>query len=276
MQITQEEIMGFILTYGQRIVGALLIYILGRMIIRLVMTWVRRSFELRKTMDPTVQSFLLSMIRTVLLVVLILSAFQTLGVALTSFIAVLGAAGLAVGLAFQGSLSNFAGGVLILSFRPFEVGNFIETGGIMGTVAEIRILHTVLNTPDNRRVVMPNGNLANAVVTNFSANPVRRVDLVFSISYHDSIEIAKQVVGEVIRELELVLQDPEPSVGVIAHSDSSIDIAVRVWCNRQDFLTVTFEMNERVKKAFDANGISIPFPQRDVHLYSHSGSDSRK
>ncbi len=271
IDITADQLSELALHYGQRVLVAILVYILGRMIVGGIMRFVRRSFELKKDLDPTVKSFLDSVIRTVLMIMVVLTVFQTLGVALTSFIAVLGAATLAAGLAFQGSLSNFAGGVLILLFRPFSVGDFIDTGATMGTVVDIKILYTALNTLDNKRVLIPNGGLANTSVTNFSVNPTRRVDLVYGVSYADDIDAVKALLERLVSENELILQDPAPMIGVLEHGDSAIKVAVRVWVKRENFLTVTFSLNETVKKAFDDNGISIPFPQRDVHLYQHSG-----
>ncbi len=271
IDITADQLSELALHYGQRVLVAILVYILGRMIVGGIMRFVRRSFELKKDLDPTVKSFLDSVIRTVLMIMVVLTVFQTLGVALTSFIAVLGAATLAAGLAFQGSLSNFAGGVLILLFRPFSVGDFIDTGATMGTVVDIKILYTALNTLDNKRVLIPNGGLANTSVTNFSVNPTRRVDLVYGVSYADDIDAVKALLERLVSENELILQDPAPMIGVLEHGDSAIKVAVRVWVKRENFLTVTFSLNETVKKAFDENGISIPFPQRDVHLYQHSG-----
>ncbi len=263
------EFTQMLITYAERIFFALVIFIVGRIVIKFLNRLVRRASQ-RKELDSTLKSFLTSTISTVLNILLILTIASTLGIHMTSFVAVIGAASLAVGLSLQGSLSNFAGGVLILLFRPFNVGDFIEAQGILGSVAEIKILYTVLNTPDNKRVVIPNGNLANSTVTNFSVNPTRRVDLVFGISYDDSIDHAKEVISKLVDEHELILKDPAPIIGVTAHADSSIDFAVRVWCERANFLKVMFGLNEEVKKAFDREGITIPYPQRDVHIYSEN------
>ncbi len=264
-----EQYMEMIITYGERLVFALLIFFIGRLIIKYINRLVRRITE-RKEVDSTLRSFLTSIVSVLLNILLFLTIASTLGIQMTSFIAILGAAGLAVGLALQGSLSNFAGGVLILLFRPFNVGDFIDAQGIMGTVTDIKILYTSLNSLDNKRVVIPNGNLANNTITNFSVNPMRRVDLVFGISYSDSIERAKEVIQQVIDSNELIEKEPAPTVGVIEHADSSINFTVRVWCRREHFLTVLFRMNEEVKHAFDQAGITIPFPQRDVHMYTHT------
>jgi len=270
IEIGADQLGELAVQYGQRVVLAVLVYIIGRFVVAGVMRLVRRSFDLRKDLDPTVRSFLDSVIRSVLMIMVVLTVFQTLGIALTSFIAVLGAAALAVGLAFQGSLANFAGGVLILLFRPFNVGDFIDAGGTMGTVVEIRILYTLLNTFDNKRLVVPNGGLANTTVTNFSVNATRRIDLVYGVSYSADIDLVKQILSDTVAANDMVLSAPEPMIGVLEHGDSAIKFAVRVWVARENFFAATFALNESVKKAFDEAGVAIPFPQRDVHLYYHS------
>ncbi len=270
-----EEYLDMLIIYGERLVFALLILIIGRIIIRSILRAVRRAGE-RKEVDATLKSFTSSIISTALYILLLLTIASTLGIPMTSFVALVGAAGLAVGLALQGSLSNFAGGVLILLFRPFSVGDFIEAQGFMGTVVDIKVLYTSLNTIDNKRAVIPNGSLSNGAVTNFSINPTRRVDLTFGISYDDSIDQAKEIIHRVIEANEEILKDPAPTVGVSAHADSSINFTVRVWCRREHFLSVMFAMNEQVKKIFDQEGITIPFPQRDVHIYSHTDSAEKQ
>ncbi|MCA1755700.1 MAG: mechanosensitive ion channel [Spirochaeta sp.] len=269
MEQYSEQLLELVISFGGRVLAALAVYVLGRMVISLAMRLIRRALDRREHLDPTVKGFFVSLVRAVLIIVLLLSVFQTLGLALTSFVAILGAAGLAVGLAFQGSLSNFAGGVLILLFRPFGVGDFIEANGVMGSVIEIRILYTALNTFDNKRVVMPNGSLANATVTNFSVNPTRRLDMVYGIGYDDSIDTAKEILSKVVDQIDIIEKEPAPLIGVLEHGDSSINLACRVWVKRENYLTATLLLNESVKKAFDEAKITIPFPQRDVHVYNH-------
>lgn len=268
-----EKYIDMLVNYGERLIFALLILIIGRIIIKLVMRGLKKHSE-KKKFDPTARSFIMSVVSALLNILLILTIASTLGIKMTSFIAIIGAAGLAVGLALQGSLSNFAGGVLILIFRPFSVGDFIEAQGFMGTVHEIKILYTLINTLDNKRVVIPNGNLANGSVTNFSINPTRRVDFTFGISYDDSIDTARDIIKSIIDKDERIFKDPAPTVGVIAHADSSINFTVRVWCKREDYLNVLMGMHEAVKKEFDAAGITIPYPQQDVHLYAKEGESS--
>ncbi len=258
--------------YAPRVLLAIVILIVGLIVVRLFVRVIRRVIA-RREVDPGVGGFLTSVLKALLNIVVLISVASTLGIQMTSFVAIIGAAGLAVALAFQGTLSNFAGGLLILIFKPFSVGDFIEANGIMGTVVEVQILYTLMNTFDNKRVTVPNGGLANTAVTNFSVNPTRRLDLTFGISYHDSIDRAKALIGEVISETESVLAEPEPVIGVIEHAANCISITTRVWVNRADFFPTLFALNEGVKKKFDEHGITIPFPQRDVHLYRHEIAD---
>lgn len=258
--------------YAPRLLLAIVILIVGLIAVRVFVRVIRRVVS-RREVDPGVGGFLTSVLNALLNIVVLVSVASTLGIQMTSFVAIIGAAGLAVALAFQGTLSNFAGGLLILIFKPFSVGDFIEANGIMGTVVEVQILYTLMNTFDNKRVTVPNGGLANTAVTNFSVNPTRRLDLTFGISYHDSIDRAKALIGEVISETESVLAEPEPVIGVIEHAANCISITTRVWVNRADFFPTLFALNEGVKKKFDEHGITIPFPQRDVHLYRHEIAD---
>lgn len=255
--------------YGIRLILAIVLLVAGSIGARVLSRAVRRALE-RAHVDAGLTGFLSSVSRTILNVVVILAAASTMGIQMTSFVALVGAAGLAVGLAFQGALSNFAGGVLILVTRPFAVGDFVEAGGHLGTVAEIQVLYTLLNTPDNRRVVIPNGSLANSAVVNFSVNPTRRIDLTIGISYSDSIPRAKEVILEVLQANEAVLREPAPLVGVSGHGSSSIDILVRFWSLRENWLTVQHSLYEEIKNRFDSEGITIPFPQRDLHLIGSS------
>lgn len=188
------------------------------------------------------------------------------GVQMTSFIAILGAAGLAFGLALSGTLQNFAGGVMLLIYKPFKVGDYIDAQGSAGTVAEIQIFHTILKTVDNKTIIIPNGGLSNSTMTNFSTEPLRRVDLTFGISYSDNIDKAREIILSVITADERIHKDPVPFVGVISLGDSSVNLVTRVWADTPNYWAVFFSTNENVKKEFDKSGISIPFPQRDVHL----------
>lgn len=227
------------------------------------------KFMTKKDVDPSLRDFLHSLATITLKVALIIAVIEMVGIKTTSFVAVLGAAGLAVGLALQGSLSNFAGGVLILLFKPFKTGDYIIAQGEEGTVQKIDIFNTWMNKLDNRRVILPNGPLASGTIVNVTAEDVRRVDIPVGVSYGASIDKTKEVLLQLTEDDDRILPDPAPVVFLTSMGDSSVNFSFRVWCNTPDYWPVFFEMNERVKKALDANNIEIPFPQRDVHLYNH-------
>lgn len=258
-----DEAVTLTMTYAPKVLLALVTLLIGLWLIRRLVIVVDKRLSSR---DPTLGKFLCSLIGMTLKILLVISVASMVGIATTSFIAVLGAAGLAVGLALQGSLSNFAGGVLILIFKPFKVGDVIEAQGYIGTVNEIQILYTIINTPDNRRIVIPNGNLSNSSMINISAYDTRRCDMTFGIGYGDDIDQAKAVCLRLIEEDERALKEPAPLIVVGALGESSVDLTVRVWTKTSDVWPFYWDMQERVKKTFDVEGISIPFPQRDVHL----------
>ncbi len=257
--------------FGLRLLAALAIFLIGRIVIRFVTRSLRRVMAARQV-DPALCSFAASLIHAVLLVVVVLAALGQLGIQTTSFVAILGAAGLAVGLALQGSLSNFAAGVLIILFRPFKLGDFVEAGGTAGVVREISILTTILHTPDNKRIIVPNSGVMGGNITNFSANDTRRCDMVFGVGYGDDIRKVRRVLEELVAADPRCLKEPEPTVAVLALADSSVNFAVRPWVKTSDFWPVFFDMQREVKLRFDAEGITIPFPQRDVHLHATAGA----
>ena len=269
MEAKLEKIWGvvteFALSTGVRLVGAILILILGFWFVDLITKKTTKAKGLKKV-DPGARSFLRSFISTALKIVVLLTALAVLGVPMTSVVALLGTAGLAVGLALQGSLTNLCGGLMILLFRPFRVGDFIKSGEIMGTVREISVLYTTVITIDNCRVVAPNGSLSNAVVTDYSAEPTRRVDMEFSVAYSSDLDKVKAILSDILEGHELILQDPAPVVYVKAHGESAIVFVTRAWVNAGDYWTVYFDLNELVKKRFDESGVEIPFPQVDVHM----------
>lgn len=265
-EATLENLKELASLYALNIVFALLIFLVGKWIVNYVSKGLRRVMEARKV-DAVLVTFLSSLLYYILMVVVVLAAISKLGVQTTSFIAILGAAGLAVGLALQGSLANFAAGVLIILFRPFKIGDFVEAGGTAGIVEEIGILITVMRTPDNKKILMPNSAIMGGTITNFSANPTRRVDMVFGVSYKDDIDKVKAILADIIAKDPRVLSEPPCQIAVSKLNDSSVDFVVRPWVNASDFWGVFFDTTETVKKRFDAEGISIPFPQRDVHLY---------
>jgi small conductance mechanosensitive channel len=265
-----EEINSFLAQYELSdifwgIVKAILVIVIGLPVIR-VLTGALSRFMNKRNIDASLKPFLLSLFKNILRVLLIVTALSMLGVEMTSFVAIIGAAGLAVGLALQGTLQNFAGGVIILLLRPFKTGDYIEGGGEAGTVKEIRIFNTILNTPDNVRVMVPNGKLSNDNIKNYSAENTRRVDMVFGIGYSDDIKKAKDLLEKIVTSDERVLKDPAPQIVVGELGDSSVNFNVRPWVKGPDYWDVYFDMHQKVKEEFDANGISIPFPQRDVHL----------
>ena len=269
---TIENITGklqlFAAEYGMKIVGALLIFIIGMWVAKLITKGVVKLME-RHKVDESLVSFAASLLHAALQIFVIIAALAKLDVNTTSFVAILGAAGLAVGLALQGSLANFASGVLIIIFRPFRVGDFIEAGGAMGTVSEISIFTTILNTPDNKKTIVPNAQVMGGNIINYSANDTRRVDLTAGISYTDDIDKARAALQAVLAEVDGILETPAPDIFVSEMADSSVNFAVRPWCKPADYWAVYFGVTEAIKKKFDAEGISIPFPQQDVHLYEH-------
>lgn len=216
--------------------------------------------------DEALIHFLSNLIGVGLKGLLLISAASMIGIETTSFIAIFGAAGLAIGLALQGSLSNFAGGVLILLFKPFKIGDVIEAQGFLGRVVKIQIFHTIMNTLDNERIIIPNGALSNGPIRNLFTEDIRRIESTFGISYEDSIDKAREVISDVIKANPVILAEPAPEIYVSAHGDSSVNLLVRVWAPSGSYWPVHFDMIEQVKKAFDNNNITIPFPQRDVHF----------
>ena len=257
---------GFIVTYGLRLLGAVLVLIIGFWVVSRITRAVRKMME-RRELDPSLRGFLVALISITLKILIVVSVLGMAGIQMTSFIAILGAAGLAIGMALSGTLQNFAGGVLLLVLKPFRVGDFIEAQGFMGTVEEIQIFNTVLVTPSNQKIIIPNGGLSTGSVTNYSANETRRAQWVFGIAYGDSYAKAREVILRILAEDERVLKDPPPFVALSELNDSSVDITVRAWTNLADFWEVTFDMNEKVYEAFAKEGLNIPFPQMDVHMH---------
>ncbi|WP_372659258.1 mechanosensitive ion channel family protein [Hydrogenophaga sp.] len=263
--LNTPHLIEMLITYGTQALLALLVLFVGLWLTG----WIARRLDTRMErlgVEETLRRFLRSLIGLVLKVLLLISVASMVGIATTSFIAVLGAAGLAIGLALQGSLSNFAGGVLLILFKPYKVGDVVEMQGEIGTVQSIQILNTVLKTADNKTVFMPNGPVANGNIINYSTQATRRVDMTFGISYTCSIDLARQTLQQIIAADERILQEPAPLIVVGALADSSVNFTVRVWTASGDYWPVFFHMQEQVKKSFDEVGLSIPFPQRDVHL----------
>ncbi|WP_313952997.1 mechanosensitive ion channel domain-containing protein [Accumulibacter sp.] len=256
---------------GMKVVAAILIFLVGRWLARVVTNVARKAFQKAKVED-TLEKFLCNMLNAVLLVVVVIAAIGALGVQTTSMLAVLGAAGLAVGLALQGSLSNFASGVLIVAFRPYKVGDFIEAGGVAGTVKEVQIFTTIIHAPDNKKILVPNSQIMAGTIVNYSANPTRRLDLVVGCSYGDDVDEVRKLLNEIVASDERILADPAPTIEVVALGESSVNFVVRPWVNSADYWAVHFHLHAQVKKRFDQAGLHIPFPQRDVHVYQHGAT----
>lgn len=258
-----EQAISLVMTYAPKVVLAIVTLIVGMWLINRAISVLDNKLGAK---DPTLNKFLCGLIGAILKILLLISVASMVGIATTSFVAIIGAAGLAVGLALQGSLANFAGGVLILIFKPFKVGDVIDAQGYLGSVREISILYTILDTFDNRRIIIPNGQLANSSLTNLSSYETRRCDMTFGIGYGDDIDKAKAIIKELIEKDERTLSDPAPLIVVGALGESSVDLTVRAWLKGSDLWPFYWDMQENVKKTFDAQGISIPFPQRDVHM----------
>jgi small conductance mechanosensitive channel len=254
--------------YGLKVIAAVVVFVVGRWIAKGLTKFMEKVMNKRKV-DPTIVSFVANMTYIALLVFVVLAALGQLGIQTTSFIAVIGAAGLAIGLALQGSLANLAAGFLMIIFRPFKVGDYIEGAGVAGTVEAIHIFTTQIKTPDNKTVIIPNAALTAGNITNWSVKGTRRVDLVMGIGYGDDIDKARTIMADILAKDERVLKDPAPKIAVVELADSSVNFVVRPWVKSEHYWDVYFDTTENIKKSFDAQGISIPFPQRDVHMYAH-------
>lgn len=268
--VTMTSIVGTIsdwgIAYGFKIIGAIVILIIGRIVIGILTSLIGRLMN-RASVDEMLTKFIVKLSKIALLTFVIIAALGTLGVQTASFVAIIGAAGLAVGFALQGSLSNFASGIMLIIFRPFKVGDFVEAGGSSGSIEEISIFNTIMTTIDNKKVIIPNSQITGGSITNYSAKEERRVDLVFGIGYGDDIKLAKETLLEIVRSDSRVLTDPAPQIAVLELGDSSVNFVCRPWVKTADYWGVYFDITEKVKLTFDQKGILIPFPQRDVHLH---------
>ncbi|MDN3494178.1 mechanosensitive ion channel family protein [Winogradskyella bathintestinalis] len=251
----------FIIEFGPKVIGAIIIWIIGSWVIKMLLSGTKKAMN-KGNYDESLRKFLLNLINWTLKIVLIIVVLGTVGVETTSFAAVIAAAGLAIGLALQGSLGNFAGGVLIMIFKPFKIGDYIKAQGESGTVKEIEIFTTKLSTPDNKEIIIPNGSLSNGNIVNYSTEATRRVDFTFGVGYDSDIKRTKEVIMSVINEHDLILRDPAPAINVSELADSSINFFTRVWVNSGDYWTVKFDVIERTKEALDAAGIDIPYPHQ--------------
>ncbi|MDC0611135.1 small-conductance mechanosensitive channel MscS [Vibrio sp.] len=254
-----------LIQYGVNLISAVLILFIGNIIVKVLAGSVAKILN-KKSMDPAVVEFIKGLVRYLLFVIVLIAALGRIGVQTASVVAVIGAAGLAVGLALQGSLSNFAAGILIVAFRPFKSGDYVEVAGVAGSVESIQIFQTVLKTPDNKMVVVPNSSVIGDAITNYSKHPVRRIDLVIGVSYKADLKKTKEVLRSVIERDERILKDRDVVIGVVALADSSVNFNVRPWVKTDDYWNVYYDLMQGIKEALDENDIEIPFPQMDVHL----------
>jgi small conductance mechanosensitive channel len=261
-----DRLEAWVLIYGIKVISALLILFCGWLVARGLQVLLRRVLR-RGHVDGTLISFISSLSYVALMAFVIIAALGQLGIQTASFVAVIGAAGLAVGLALQGSLSNFASGVLMIIFKPFKIGDFIEGGGATGVVEEVGIFTTELKSPDNKKIIVPNGKMTGDNIVNYTAREIRRVDIEVGVSYGDNLDKVKKAIDTVMKMDSRILAEPAPQIAVGELGESSVNFVVRPWVKTADYWDVKFATQENLKKQFDAEGISIPFPQRDVHLY---------
>ena len=256
-------------SFGISLFIALSILIIGRQVVKILIKVISTALE-RSNTEDTVRIFVTNLLNTLLMIVVFIAAINQLGIQTTSIIAVLGAAGLAIGLALQGSLSNFAAGILIVIYRPYKVGDYIQADNHLGTVDDIQIFSTVLKTPDNKLVIVPNGSIMNGSIVNFSNQDKRRVDIVASCSYEDDIDKVKSVLADILSKDDRILNEPKPRIAVSELADSSVNFIVRPWVKNSDYIDVYYSLLEEIKKRFDQEGIAIPYPQTDVHIHNHT------
>ncbi|NQU41540.1 MAG: mechanosensitive ion channel [Lentisphaerae bacterium] len=267
METVIAKVQELIAMYGMKLVGALLVVVIGRLVAQLIKKAIRAMMEKSKV-EHALITFACSLSYVSMMAFIIIAALGILNIPVASIAVVLGAAGLAIGLALQGSLANFAAGVLMIIFKPFKVGDFIEGAGTAGVVEEIEIFTTQLKTPDNKKIIVPNAQMTGGNIVNYSAKDIRRVDLTFGVGYGDNLDRVRTAINEVLAADARILADPAPTVGVSELGDSSVNFAVRPWVKSADYWAVFFATNEAMKKRFDIDGISIPFPQRDVHIFN--------
>lgn len=266
-----EKMIEALSLYGMKIIAAVLIIAVGLWISKIIKSCFLKTLQ-KKKVDPTLVGFFASMLHGGLVIFVFISAISKLGVQTASFVAVIGAAGLAVGLALQGSLSNFAAGILLILFKPFKVGHFVKAGGEAGVIVEVGIFTTELKTPDNVQIIIPNSTIMGSAITNVSAHPTRRIDMTLGVGYDDDLNKAKQIIEDLLAADERVLKDPVATIAVAKLGDSSVEFVIRPWVNSADYWPVKFDFTKAVKVKFDSEGISIPYPQSDVHVFQEKSS----
>lgn len=263
--IINEDLINLTLNFTKNLVVSFLIFFVGRLIAKKIISTLRNSLK-KKNLDNTLIIFFSNVIYGIAIAFLAIAALNQLGVQTTSLAAMIAAAGLAIGLAFQSSLSNIASGVMIILFKPFAIGHFIEASGVLGTVEEVGIFNTKLKTPDNKMIITPNSKIISDKIINYSVNEIRRIDLVFGCAYEDDLKKVRKTIEKVLEKEERVLKDPEPTIGVLELADNSVNFAVRPWVKKDDYFNTMLSLNEEMKIAFDKAGISIPYPQRDMNI----------
>ncbi len=264
-----EEFQMIGVSFGIKLIAAVAIFLIGRLVARVVTNGIRKLMSSQEV-DRILETFVSNLVYWALMTFVIIAAINQIGVQTTSLIAIMGAAGLAVGLALQGSLANFAAGVLIIMFRPYKVGDYVEAAGIAGSVVQVQILTTILKTGDNKQIVVPNAQIMGSIITNYSANATRRVDMVIGIGYDDDIDKARDTIQELVDADDRILKDPACLIAVSELADSSVNLIVRPWVKNSDYSGVNFGLTETIKKRFDKEGISFPYPRQDVHLIQSS------
>ena len=272
MEEILSRVIAWLSLYSGKIIAALIIFVVGRWLAKRITSVFSTVLEKNKV-EITLIGFLKNIVYYALLIAVIIAALNQLGVNTTSFLTVIGAAGLAIGLALKDSLSNFSSGVMLILFRPFKIGDFIDAAGVCGSVKKITIFNTEMSTPDNQKVIVPNSSIMGGVITNVTANPTRRIDLVAGISYSDDIEKARQVLEEIIASETRIISDPATTIAVAELADSSVNFVVRPWVKTDDYWNVRFALTEQIKLKFDLAGLNIPYPQQDVHLFVEQKCD---
>ena len=271
--ISTDKLVELVQSYGLPLIWAIVVFIVGRTVARII-TKVVAKMMTRANIDETLVKFTKTVVYIALMIFVILASLGKLGIETTSFAAILAAAGLAIGLSLQGTLSNFASGFMLILFRPFKVGDFVEAGGVSGVVEEIQIFSTKMRSADNKEITVPNGQIIGSTITNYSAKATRRVDLVVGVSYNDDLKKVRAVLEDILAKDERILKDPAPTIGVSELADSSVNFVVRPWVKSGDYWPVLFDTQETVKLRFDAEGISIPYPQQDLHIVKHVKEES--
>jgi len=269
--MTPEKTMELFQDYAMPLIWAIVIFVVGKMVAKMITNFVGKMMN-KKNIDQTLVKFSQNLIYAALMIFVILAALGKMGIETTSFAAIIAAAGLAIGLSLSGTLGNFAAGFMLILFRPYKVGDFVEAGGVSGIVEEVQIFNTMFRSGDNKAIIVPNGQIVGGTITNYSAKETRRVDMVIGVSYNDDLKKVRAVLEDILKKEQRVLDEPAPTIGLLELGESSVNFVVRPWVKSGDYWPVLFDVQEEIKLRFDAEGISIPFPQRDLHIVSGSAA----